>query len=140
MKKEIMEMARAAGLSVCVNAESTFNRQVKNFAIAVQAPLLLKIEALEGSVRKGYRADCERGHNHPESVVARQGRIAAAQTAAEQRAKTISQAIAMIEQVTLKPDEVADILRAVAESINPQTGDDTHYKLIELADETESGV
>lgn len=47
----IFELARTAGLSVCDNAQSTFNRQVLRFAVSVAAPLQDRIEVLGESIR-----------------------------------------------------------------------------------------
>lgn len=40
------ELARAAGLSVCTSAQSTFNRQVARFTAAIRKPLQAEIDAL----------------------------------------------------------------------------------------------
>ena len=87
----------------------------------------------------GWGGDVMRGLDHPQSRANRLMRMEAAQRAAKLRKTAIDQAVTLIEGVALKPEDTARILRALAGSIKPQVGDDTRFRLAELADEIETG-
>ena len=85
----------------------------------------------------GWAQDVRRGLDHPASVAARRQRIAAADKAAACRAETMNLALGLLESVALKPKDTARVLRALANSMRPQVGDNTRTQLAELADEIE---
>ena len=161
---ETFEAARAAGLSVCTSANSTFNRQVARLATAIRAPLMARLDVLSASIKtmmaeldglklenaalrqardacpSGYSQDVQRGLADPASIAARRQRLDASRHAEACRIETVQLVVGLLGSVTLKPVDISAALLAIAGSVNSQAGDDTISRLVELADETESGA
>ena len=87
-----------------------------------------------------WSRDAQRGLAHPESVSARQIRLAASQTATQQREEDFECALKLLRQSVRTEGHVVRALHVISSALTPMAGSnlaDTQGRLDELADEIE---